>query len=131
MKTEVEVYAEDHLVLTATLDVPDEIYCSVLTKLFNNKRDEKSILELNNYYSNNKISIAIDLNEYGSDAVDKGEKDILEWLKNIGTELVLVDGEYKEYNSKITHRVGNARIYIYESIYEPTCTLPTYNKIEW
>lgn len=118
MKT--EVYAEDHTILVATINVADnKEYCEVLTKLFNNKRDEKSIIELVNYYENNRITVAVDLDEYGSEAEDKGEKHILDWMQSLGNDIELV-----------SNRVENARIYTYMSIYEPSCTLPTYDRVE-
>lgn len=51
-------------VVRFTINPTDEEYCEVLTCLFNNKRDEKDILEIYNYYGSNKISIVVNLTDY-------------------------------------------------------------------
>ena len=51
-------------VVRFTIKPTDEEYCEVLTCLFNNKRDQKEILEVYNYYGSNKISVVVNLTDY-------------------------------------------------------------------
>lgn len=67
-------YRKEIEVLTLTMDIPyyeDSekraicgTYEATLLKLFNNKRDNKEILEIRNYYGSNKITLVIDFTSY-------------------------------------------------------------------
>ena len=127
-----EVFKEDHDILMICLNVPNEIYCEVLTKLFNNKRDNKSIIDLHNYYGDNNITMAIDLDTYEARNKEEAKKHLLEWTKSIGTELKFIDNEWQEFNSTIEQfDCVKARIYTYTSVFEKDCDLLTYDIVEW
>lgn len=84
-------YRREAEILTLTMDVPyyDDpdkrsicgTYESTLLKLFNNKRENKEILEIRNYYGNNKITLVIDFTAYMSDSNEDKDASI-EHLKN-------------------------------------------------
>ena len=84
-------YRREAEILTLTMDVPyyDDpskrsicgTYESTLLKLFNNKRDNKEILEIRNYYGSNKITLIIDFTRYMSDSNEDKDTSI-EHLKN-------------------------------------------------
>lgn len=85
-------YREEIEVLTLTMDVPSYDYDDkrrnmffkyedVLLKLFNNKRDNKEILKIRNYYNSNKITIEVNLTQYLEDSYDTKEQ-VIEHLKD-------------------------------------------------
>jgi len=85
-------YRKEIEVLSLTMDVPyyepnDERgkwfpkYEDVLLKLFNNKRENDEILEINNYYGNNEITIRINLTQYLEDSYDTSKEEAIEHLK--------------------------------------------------
>ena len=64
-RKEIEVLAME--VEVPTRDVQDKYFYSyedLLLKLFNNKRDDKDILKIENYYGNNYIRVLINLTSY-------------------------------------------------------------------
>ena len=63
-ETLLKAYKEKIEVLSLTMEVPVEKYSDVLLKLFNNKRDNKEILKLGNYYGSNDITIHINISQY-------------------------------------------------------------------
>lgn len=58
----------------------DEEYCEVLTALFNNKREEKEIIDLYNCYANNYITMVVNITEY-KEAYDS-KQDAIVHIKN-------------------------------------------------
>ena len=69
-----------------TLNVPDnKEYYEVLTALFNNKRENKEILEVYNYYGNNKITLVVNLTDYAEDnyheTVEEAKEEAIKHLK--------------------------------------------------
>ena len=88
-----KAYKEEVEILTMTLEVPsyeldDERrnwfpkYEDVLLKLFNNKREDKDILEIRNYYGSNKITIVINLTSYiGNGDREESIEHLLVWFK--------------------------------------------------
>lgn len=88
-------YRREIEVLSLEMDVPqyepdDERgkflpkYEDVLLKLFNNKREDRSILKIENYYGSNAITIHIDLTYYLENCVDYGttREEAIDHLKN-------------------------------------------------
>lgn len=71
-------------VVRLTISPTNEEYCEVLTKLFNNQREEKEILEVYNYYDNNQITIVVNLTDYARDFETKEEAiaHIKRWLNS-------------------------------------------------
>ena len=67
--------------------ISDKTYCEVLTRLFNNQREHKqSILELINYYGNNRITLMINLSNYREHSYNSKEEDIehiIDWVKSM------------------------------------------------
>jgi hypothetical protein len=57
-----------------------EDYKNVLLKMFNNMREDKDLLEINNYYCNNNIEIVIDLMSYMED-VHQSKEEVVNHLK--------------------------------------------------
>ena len=90
-EVKLKAYRREVEILSLTMDVPyyDDhdkrsicgTYESTLLKLFNNKRDNKEILDIRNYYNNNKITMVIDFTTYMSDSYESKEEAI-EHLKN-------------------------------------------------
>lgn len=85
-----KAYKREIEVLKLTMDVPsydynDERrkifprYEDVLLKLFNNKRENKEILAIRNYYDSNKITIEVNLTDY------MGESDRKETIEHLKT----------------------------------------------
>ena len=88
-------YRKEIEVLMLTIDVPyyEDVetrisfytYEDVLLRLFNNKRENEDILEIRNYYGNNKITICVNLTSYLSECYSEREEaiDYLKtWLTN-------------------------------------------------
>lgn len=98
-----KAYKSKVKVLYLTIDVPNNddkkdflySYEQVLLKLFNNKRENKEILDLHNYYGGNEITIAINLTAYMEDNHDS-EKDAIEHLKTWLTSGLDVSNEQVE-----------------------------------
>lgn len=118
-------YRKEIEVLVLTMEVPtyepdDEKhryyprYEEVLLKIFNNKRENNDILDIQNWYGSNEISIVINLTHYLEDSYnDRQEciKHLIQWFKS-GCDISDED---------VSLEYGKA--YIYE--------IPTYqNKIE-
>lgn len=89
--TTLKSYRKEIEVLSLTLDVPqyeynDERrnwfpkYEDVLLKVFNNKRENKEILKIMNYYGSNEITIHINLTDYMNDSENREE--VIEHLKD-------------------------------------------------
>lgn len=89
--TTLKSYRKEIEVLSLTLDVPayeynDERrnwfpkYEDVLLKVFNNKRENKEILKIMNYYDSNAITIHINLTDYESE--DSNREEVIEHLKD-------------------------------------------------
>lgn len=89
--TTLKSYRKEIEVLSLTLDVPvyeynDERrnwfpkYEDVLLKVFNNKRENKEILKIINYYDSNEITIHINLTDYESE--DSNREETIEHLKD-------------------------------------------------
>ena len=119
MKT--NVFQETHEILYIDLKVPSEIYCEVLTKLFNNKRDNaREFLRLSNYWNSNILTVAFDLTEYSQNnraSINDSVEHLKNWMLSIGTELKKIGNTYKEYNSTIEYcQVEKAIINYYESV---------------
>ena len=69
-----------------TLNVPNnEEYYEVLTALINNKRENKEILEVYNYYDNNKISLVVNLTDYAEnnyhDSIEEAKEEAIAHIK--------------------------------------------------
>ena len=119
MKT--NVFQETHEILYIDLKVPSEIYCEVLTKLFNNKRDNaREFLRLSNYWNSNILTVAFDLTEYSQNnraSINDSVEHLKNWVLSMGTELKKIGNTYKEYNSTIEYcQVEKAVLNFYESI---------------
>lgn len=109
--------------------ISDKTYCEVLTRLFNNQREHKqSILELINYYGNNRITLMINLSNYREHSYNSKEEDIehiIDWVKSmcfyedgIKVEYTLGNGyvwNIDEYRSKIEY-FNDKEEYIYNFI---------------
>ena len=109
--------------------ISDKTYCEVLTRLFNNQREHKqSILELINYYGNNRITLMINLSNYREHSYNSKEEDIehiIDWVKSmcfyedgIKVEYTLGNGyvwNIDEYRSKIEY-FNEKEEYIYNFI---------------
>lgn len=109
--------------------ISDKTYCEVLTRLFNNQREHKqSILELINYYGNNRITLMINLSNYREHSYNSKEEDIehiVDWVKSmcfyedgIKVEYTLGNGyvwNIDEYRSKIEY-FNEKEEYIYNFI---------------
>ena len=92
-ETRIKAYKQEVEVLTLQMDVPVyegeraswfPRYEDVLLKLFNNKRENKEILEIRNYYGSNRICMVVNLTEYliGSESNrEESIKHLLEWFK--------------------------------------------------
>lgn len=95
--------------------ISDDDYCEVLTRLFNNKRDNhRDILDLYNTYINNNITVVINLSNYHDGSYGTKEEDIdhlIKWIKSMcgykdGIEVSYTIGkgylwEVDEYRSNI------------------------------
>lgn len=81
-ETLLRAYKEKIEVLSLSMEVPVEKYADALLKYFNNMREEKSILKIQNYYGSNKITLHINLTNYlKSDSEDERAESI-EHLKD-------------------------------------------------
>lgn len=86
-----KAYRKEIEVLTLQMDVPyyeDEskrmicgTYENTLLRLFNNKRENKEILEIRNYYDSDVITIKINFTEY-MDKDENNRKEEIEHLKS-------------------------------------------------
>lgn len=84
-----KAYRSEIEVLHLTLDVPSNkgkedflySYEDVLLKVFNNKRENKDILEINNYFGSNEITIVINLTHYMEDN-HSSKEEAIEHLKD-------------------------------------------------
>lgn len=82
-ETLLKAYKEKVEVLSLTMEVPYERYADTLLRLFNNKRENKEILKLINYYDSNVITMHINLNEYINSSYSSREeciKHLKEWF---------------------------------------------------
>ena len=88
-ETRLKAYKEEIEVITLSIVVPEYEgerrnyfykYEDVLLKLFNNKREDKDILEIENYYGSNKITIRVNLTRYLEDSY-KERDEAIEHLK--------------------------------------------------
>lgn len=69
-------------VLHLRVSIPDiEDYKNVLLRLFNNKREDKDILDITNFYQNNDIEVSIDLTSYMNE-MNKTKEEVIEHLKH-------------------------------------------------
>lgn len=96
-------------------DIDNDIYCEVLTRLFNNQREyRKSILEINNYYNSNDIILLINLDNYIENSHNTREDNIehlIEWTKSMCNYQAEISYEIKqgylyeidEYKSNINY----------------------------
>lgn len=99
-------YKQEVEILTLQMDVPVyegeraswfPKYEDVLLKLFNNKRENKEILEIRNYYGSNAISMTVNLTEYmegSSDTKEECIEHLVEWFK---CGLDIKDEDVKQY----------------------------------
>lgn len=117
-------YRKEIEVLVLTMEVPtydynDERrqwfpkYEDVLLKFFNNMRDDRSILRIENYYDSNEITLIVNLTRYLEESYSNREeciKHLKEWFKSgcdIADEDVKVEigkaylYEVPEYRNKI------------------------------
>ena len=75
-------------------------YADVLLMLFNNKRDNKEILNIRNYYGSNKIAMDVNLTAYcGGKDKDESIKHLVEWFK---CGLDIADEDVEQYIHKGT-----------------------------
>lgn len=81
-------YKEEIKVLSLTMNVPKyegerkswfPTYAETLLRLFNNKRENKEILEIVNYYNSNKITMRVNLTAYGD--TEQDIEHLKEWFK--------------------------------------------------
>lgn len=82
-ETLLKAHKEKIEVLSLTMEVPVERYSETLLKLFNNKRENKEILKLINYYDSNAITIHINLTSYLEDSFssrDESIEHLKEWF---------------------------------------------------
>ena len=86
-----KAYKQQIRVLSLTIDIPTYAnddkrknyfysYEDVLTKLFNNKREDKDILQIQNYYDDNRITIRINFTSYMENS-GEDEDDVINHLK--------------------------------------------------
>lgn len=92
-ETKLKAYKEKIEIVELTIDIPiynnleDRslygTYEGTLLKLFNNKRENKEdILEIRNYYGNNKITLVVNLTNYSNGSnYDESIKHLKEWLR--------------------------------------------------
>lgn len=102
-------YRKEIEVLSLTMDVPYHdgekrtwypTYEEVLLKLFNNKRENKELLKIINYYDSNEITIHINLTDYVEDGYSTKEEAI-EHLKTwFASGLDIKFDDIKEYYYK-------------------------------
>lgn len=103
-------YRKEIDILELTIDIPyfDKLedrliygtYEDTLLRLFNNKRENKEdILEIRNYYGNNKITIVVNLDNYryNHNTEEEDIKHLKQWL--IGNFDISID-DIKEYRHK-------------------------------
>lgn len=119
-KKRMDVWKEEIEVLSLTIDIPEEkgerkswfySYEDVLTKLVNNKREDKDILEIENYYGSNKITIRINWTSYLEDNRGDTEEELIEHLKNWLSSGVDVS------NDKIKAEINKGCIYTIDGWY--------------
>ena len=101
-------YRREIEVLILTLEVPYYqdtetrqhflTYEEVLTRLFNNKREEQEVLEIRNYYDNNKITVCINLTDYMDHGYydENKRKECIEHIKSWLTSGIDVSGDMVE-----------------------------------
>lgn len=84
-------------------------YEDVLTKLFNNKREEKDILEIQNYYNSDRITIYVNLTDYMKggmyEETDEEVQDAIEHIKTWLTSGLDVS------NDMVEHEIRKGYIY--------------------
>lgn len=82
-------------------------YCETLTKLFNNKREERCILNIINYSGCNDISVEINLTQYLEESYGKTKEDAIEHLKKWIDSMMNYDND-----GEITTRIKKAHLYV-------------------
>lgn len=103
-----KAYRSEIEVVSLTIDVPEYEgekrtwyyrYEDVLLKLFNNKREDKDILEIINYYGSNKITIEVNLTHYLEDGYrNDNREEAIEHLKTWLTSNLDISNEQVETN---------------------------------
>ena len=107
-ETMLKSYRKEIEVLSLTVDIPqyaidDEKrnwfpkYEDVLLKVFNNKRENKDILKIINYYGSNKLTVHINLTLYLEDSYSSKEE-CIEHLKDWLTSGLDVSNDMVEQN---------------------------------
>lgn len=100
-------------VLVLRINIPSiEDYKTTLLRLFNNKREDKDILEIQNFYCNNDIEISIDLTAYMNDT-HKTKEEVIKHL----TWWLIGNMDMKAEDVKV--EVSKGRVY---SMYEDEFT---------
>lgn len=76
-------------------------YEDILLKFFNNKREDKDILEIRNYYGSNEITLVVDLTGYTENSYWESKEDSIEYLKEwFKCGLDIADEDVKTYITK-------------------------------
>jgi len=84
-------------------------YEDVLTKLFNNKREEKDILEIQNYYNSNRITIYVNLTDYMKNALyEETDEEVQNAIEHIKTWLT---SGLDVSNDMVEHEIRKGYIY--------------------
>lgn len=118
-ETLLKAYKEKVEVLSLTMEVPYERYADTLLRLFNNKRENKEILKLINYYDSNVITMHINLNEYINSSYSSREeciKHLKEWfISGLDIDINKVEENYyvgyiyyvNEYDNNFKYEDGD------------------------
>lgn len=98
-------YREEVDLVDFKINPTDDEYCEVLTCLFNNKREEKEIIDLYNCYGNNYITIVVNITEYMKDFEDKQDaiSHIKSWLNNFMKDNDINNIDVYEHKGAIYH----------------------------
>ena len=89
-ETMLKSYRREIEVISLTIDIPQyegekrnwfPKYEDVLLRLFNNKRENKELLKIINYYGSSKITIHVNLTDY-LEGSESSREETIEHLKN-------------------------------------------------
>ena len=80
--TLLRAYKEKIEVLELSMEVPVEKYADAVLKYFNNMREEKAILKIQNYYGSNKITLHINFTHYLQCDSEEERAESIEHLKD-------------------------------------------------